>query len=124
MSFNYTLKRTIVKDSEQTFEKILFKNASSTISSEPDPRDDLFKKFTPEDYENRREMFSRIPLLKPPLNRVWIDDNTVEFHHYFDTVDDAKTYYNWRKDNSFDPTDEYSITYTLVDADGNQISLV
>jgi hypothetical protein len=122
MSFNYTLKRTIVKHSEQTFNKLLVNKVELSVNSQPDNRDEQFYKLTPEDRVRRQELFTRIPLIQPPFNRVWLDDNTVELDHYFDTIESAKIYYNWRIDNIFDSS-EYETTYILLDADNNSIPL-
>jgi hypothetical protein len=89
------LKKLIVKNSDQQWK--LYIDYTTTMQKNSDPRDFSGDVPTSSDAEIFRQVTRRPHRSYNPgyigWDREYIDDNTVAFIHYFDTVENASTYY-------------------------------
>jgi hypothetical protein len=93
------LKKLIVKNSDQQWK--LYIDSTTTMQKNSDPRDFSGDVPTSRNAEIFRKVTRRPHRSYNPgyigWDREYIDDNTVAFIYYFDTVENASTYYKYMR---------------------------
>ena len=135
MSFAFTVIQTIIKTPEKSWKAIVMGNIANTYSSTVDSRDN----FCNVDLTAKAKVINDfMQVLDPPQfpvnfdgkpweykklwDRVWIDDNNLQYLNYFDTLQDAQNWYlNWFS-RPFVPytSGYYSTNWKIIDANGDE----
>lgn len=135
MSFAFTLIQTVQKTPEKVWTAVIMGNIANTYSSTVDSRDELCSN-RPESLAKAVSDFMRV--LEPPQypvnfdgkpwefkklwDRQWIDDDTLQFLNYFDSLQDAQNWYLNYFSRPFVPytSGYYSTNWKIVDANGDE----
>lgn len=121
---NYRLVNTVTKTEEQ--EWLMYLTISSANNTTADPRDSLINNVNDAELISKirdPSRWKRISYSDYTWDRLWIDDNTIEFTYNFVSADKLQGFYLDWHDFSLRPYGQYTKDWKAYDPSGNALTL-